>query len=181
MRGVFASGLGDVVDLATAVGGAQLGDLGAHVLHHRFLLVDQLRVQRVVAGADDVRALEHHVLEQVGDAGDARALVRRADVGDPAARHRGREMTRHQQHAHAVVEHVLLDRGGCGRLARGRGLGRARGRGRRLGGGRRERGREQDREAEQHAPHGRSAHRRRRAHAWHGSGMADHGGLLEGG
>src|SRR5689334_24399490 len=63
--------------------------------------------------------------------------------------HRGREMTRHQQHAHAVVEHVLLDRGGSGRLARGRGLGRARGRGGRLGGGRGERRREQDREAEQ--------------------------------
>jgi hypothetical protein len=58
------------------------------------------------------------VLEEVREAGDARALVDRADARDPAGRDVGVALARHHQHAQAVFEghflhrHLLRERGG---------------------------------------------------------------------
>jgi hypothetical protein len=63
--------LQQVVDLAPPQALAHDLQLGAHQLPDLLLLLDDLQVGRDVLGADGVRALEHHVLEQVADPGDA--------------------------------------------------------------------------------------------------------------
>ena len=81
----------------------------------------RLHQRDVLAGAHMRRALEHHVLEQVGEAGPARLLVPRADVVPEVDRDRRRAMVGTGDHPQAVVERVLLD--GVGEIgARGHDL-----------------------------------------------------------
>ena len=61
--------------------------------------------------AEALRALEHHVLEEVRDAGFALLLVARADLVPEHQRDDGVEMALCQDHAHAVRERALLDAG----------------------------------------------------------------------
>src|SRR5262249_57471315 len=68
------------------------------------LLVDELEVGLDVLGPDHAGALEHHVLEEVADPGDALALVRRSHAGHPARGDRGRLVAFEEQEAHAVAE-----------------------------------------------------------------------------
>ena len=99
----------EVPDLAAAQLLAHHRHLRAHRLAELLLLLDQLDVLRVVLRADRLRALEHHVLEEVADAGDAGPLVHRADVGGPAGGDRGRVVLLVEQEAHAVREGDLAD------------------------------------------------------------------------
>jgi hypothetical protein len=63
-----------------------------------------------LAGADRVGALEHHVFEEVADAGDPRPLVHAAHAGDPAgADDVGLVVAGHEQKLHAVGEGELLN------------------------------------------------------------------------
>ena len=59
-----------------------------------------------------LRALEHHVLEEVGEAGPARLLVFRAHVIPDVHRDDRRRMVFVQDHLQAVGERVLLERNG---------------------------------------------------------------------
>jgi hypothetical protein len=60
--------------------------------------------EQVLAGADVLGALEHHVLEQVGEAGASDALVARADVvGDGDGEYRRRVVLR-DDHAQPVLQ-----------------------------------------------------------------------------
>jgi hypothetical protein len=56
-----------------------------------------------------VLVLEHHVLEEMADAGDPLPLVDRADVGDPARGHRRRLVPLEEEEPHAVRERQLLN------------------------------------------------------------------------
>ena len=77
----------------------------------RLLLGAVGRVFRGILGADRVGALEHHVLEEMADAGDARPLIHAPDPGDPAGGDRvGLVGPRHEQELHAVGERELLHR-----------------------------------------------------------------------
>ena len=80
----------------------------------------------VRAGGDVRGALEHHVLEEVGEAGAAGLLVARADVVPEVHGDDGRGAVGAQQDPEAVVEDVLADRvrGGRGGHARHRAAGR---------------------------------------------------------
>jgi hypothetical protein len=98
-----------VVDLAAPEPRAHHVHLGAHLLAQLFLLGDQAQVGGDVLRADDARALEHHVLEEVREPGDAGALVRRADVRHPAGGDRGRVVMLVEQETHAVRQLQLLD------------------------------------------------------------------------
>jgi hypothetical protein len=62
-----------------------------------------------VAGGDLVRRLEHQVLEEVGDARDARRLVGRADAIPDVVGDDGRAMVRHDHHLQPVAELELAD------------------------------------------------------------------------
>jgi hypothetical protein len=100
--------LGDVVDLALALALAHHLHLFPHLRPDFLLLVDDAEVGVDVLGPDDARALEHHVLEEVADAGDPLALVHRAHVGHPAPDHRRRVVALEEQPAHPVRERELL-------------------------------------------------------------------------
>ena len=64
------------------------------------------------AGGDLVRRLEHQVLEEVGDARDARRLVGRADAIPDVVRDDGSAVVRHDHHLQAVGELELADPAG---------------------------------------------------------------------
>ncbi len=83
--GRFALRLEEVVDFPAPVGGAHQGLFVANLSAHLFLLGDDFEVLFKILGANRRGPLEHHVLEQVRDAGDARPFVGAADVRDPAA------------------------------------------------------------------------------------------------
>ena len=102
--------LGQVVDLAAPEGQAHLGLLPAHGVAHHFLLLDDLGVALGIARADGRRALEHHVLEEVRDTGDAGPLVHAADARHPAAGDGRRVVPLDHEQLHAVGERALLDR-----------------------------------------------------------------------
>ena len=73
--------LEQVVDFAAAIRRAHLPLLLAHLVADAFLLGDDFEVLLVILRADGRRALEHHVLEEVRDAGHAepsRSSCRRA-------------------------------------------------------------------------------------------------------
>ena len=57
-----------------------------------------------------LRALEHHVLEQVREAGAPRLLVRRADVVPEVHRDERQAVVLRQDHLEAVRQRVLLER-----------------------------------------------------------------------
>ena len=88
----------------------------------------------MLAGADVLRALEHHVLEEMREAGAAGALVARADVVDDGDREDRRDVILGDDHAQAVLQLRVgeLDRGQRdggqrgGRAARERQQGRPR-------------------------------------------------------
>ena len=63
----------------------------------------------VLAVADVARALEHHVLEQVREAGAARPLVARADVVGDVDRDHRRAVVLDELHAQAVGERDFLE------------------------------------------------------------------------
>ncbi len=72
-----------------------------------FLLGDDLKILGVVPGANRRRAFEHHVLEQMRNAGDARMFVGAAHVRHPTTGNRGIVRALDQQHAHAVGQGLL--------------------------------------------------------------------------
>jgi hypothetical protein len=63
------------------------------------------------AGRDLFRGLEHQMLEEMGDAGDARRLVRRADAVPHHVGHHGRAIVGHHNALHAVGQRELADAG----------------------------------------------------------------------
>ena len=76
----------------------------------RLLLGPILRILGGIAGADGVGALEHHVLEEVADAGDARSFVDAPHLRHPAGADDIRLVApRHEQKLHAVGQGKLLD------------------------------------------------------------------------
>jgi len=106
-----------------------LPDEVAHVLRRPRVVVDcvaqrllaraELGIALGVLRADGVRALEHHVLEEVRDARDAGALVDAADLREPSCAYGVRLVrARDEQELHPVVEdHDLgLDLLGAGDL-----------------------------------------------------------------
>ena len=102
--------LGHVVDLAAPQGQPHLGLLPAHGVAHHFLLINDLGVALGIARADGRRALEHHVLEEVRDAGDAGALVDAADARHPSAGDGRRVVPLDHEQFHAVGERALINR-----------------------------------------------------------------------
>jgi hypothetical protein len=64
----------------------------------------------VLALGDVRRALEHHVLEEVREAGLARLLVAAADVIPEVHRHDRRTLVARQDHPQAVRELMAFDR-----------------------------------------------------------------------
>ena len=94
-------------DLTASQLDAQLGVLLLHLGPHLVLLLDDGLVAGPVGGADRPGALEHHVLEDVREPGDALGLVDRPHLGHEAAAHGRRIVTFHQQEAHAVGQHLL--------------------------------------------------------------------------
>jgi hypothetical protein len=74
----------------------------AHLVAQLFLPGDDAQILLVIGGAERGRAFEHHVLEQVRDAGDAGPLVRAARVGHPTAGDGRVIVSLHEQHTHAV-------------------------------------------------------------------------------
>ena len=95
------------------------------------LAADLLEQAGVLLGRDVLRALEHHVLEHVGDAADADVLVLGSDVIENLHGRDRRLVIRQEQHVQAVRERPVLDvqlrrrqrRGGRGRGVRGLGRG----------------------------------------------------------
>ncbi|OQC23387.1 MAG: hypothetical protein BWX68_02818 [Verrucomicrobia bacterium ADurb.Bin063] len=110
VAGGAALGLARIRPRALQVGGAHLPLLLPHRLADPLLRGDNLQVARVIRGADRPGALEHHVLEEMRDAGHARPLVRAAHMRHPAPRHRRLVVPRHQQHPHPVGQVLLLHR-----------------------------------------------------------------------
>ena len=92
--------------------------LPAHLLLDLLLLVDDAQVGLDVLGPDRLGPLEHHVLEEMADAGDPLPLVDGDDVGDPARGHGRRFVPLEEEETHAVREPQLLDVDA--RLLRGR-------------------------------------------------------------
>ena len=72
-------------------------------------LVDDGEVAFDVLRPHRVRPLEHHVFEEMRDAGDPGALVYGAHLGDPAGRHVRVAGSRDEQQRQAVVELMLDD------------------------------------------------------------------------
>ena len=64
----------------------------------------------VLALGDVLRALEHHVLEEMGEAGAAGLLVLAADVVPQVDGHDRRAIVVGKEHAQAVIEPMSLDR-----------------------------------------------------------------------
>ena len=103
------SGVLRIVDRAQPVPFDQQRLLDADLLLERVELGDDLQVLLDVGRADRVRPLEHHVLEEMRNAGDAGPLVHRADPGDPSGGHVRIPRPGHEQERHPVVELVLDD------------------------------------------------------------------------
>ena len=74
-----------VGDLAAAPHRAHLAFLSPHTITHLFLRGNNLEILLVILGADCGCALEHHVLKEMGDAGNARALIGAAHARHPTA------------------------------------------------------------------------------------------------
>ena len=89
------------------LGIGRLIDPGVSVPVAAELLDDALDL---VAGNVD-RPLEVHVLDPVGDAGETRALVLRADAVPTPDRGQRRRVNLANEYLEAVVEHLLMDRG----------------------------------------------------------------------
>ena len=136
---------GDIAFQAFAADGREVigaveGGAGIELAADAFQeLLDAVALRVVEALA----ALEHHVLEDVRRAGDARHLVARPDLIGHLKRHHRRGVIGHQQHGESIaVEPVLVyagqrlheaetrgHAGGGRRRGRGRGCTRRRGRG----------------------------------------------------
>ena len=81
-----------------------------HPVPELLLFRDDGEVAGRVLGPQRGRALEHHVLEQVGDARDARPLVGRPHARHPAAGDARLVMPLHQQQLEAVRQRLLHHR-----------------------------------------------------------------------
>src|ERR1700758_5730699 len=72
---------------------------------------------KVLLGPDVLRALEHHVLKQVGEAGAPSAFIRGTDVVPQVDRDQGKPMILGQDHLQPVLQSVFfifdLWRGNC--------------------------------------------------------------------
>ena len=75
---------GEAMVSTATVGGAHLGFLHPHLVADAFLLSNDFHVALRILGSDGGGALEHHVFEQVSDAGDTGTFVGAADMGHPA-------------------------------------------------------------------------------------------------
>ena len=102
--------LKQVVNGAVAILHAHLAFFQAHFIAHAFLRGDDFQVLLIVLSADGGRPLEHHVLEEVRNAGDAEAFVGAPDVRHPAARDGRFIVPFDQQKPHPIAE-ILLDDG----------------------------------------------------------------------
>ena len=80
-------GIFGVGDLALAKPGGQRLLFFAQLGLYAVQLQIELQILFDVLGPDRLGAFEHHVLEQVRDAGDAGMLIHRADLGDPSGRY----------------------------------------------------------------------------------------------
>ena len=110
-----------VVDLAEAVTLSLAAVDFADLFLELFLLFDDPSILDEVRRADGVAALEHHVLEKMAHAGNARTFVCGAGVSDPTGAD-GRELgALHHENVHAVCELERLDRNLGDLLGAGRG------------------------------------------------------------
>ena len=107
--------LEQVVDFTVAIRRAHLALLLAHLIADAFLGGNDLQVFLVILGADGGRSLEHHVLEEVSDAGDAQAFIRAAGMRHPPARDGRLVVPLDQQQPHAVGQGFLDHRHLLGR------------------------------------------------------------------
>jgi hypothetical protein len=101
--------LAEVVDLPAPQAVAHHLELRTDLLLELLLLVDEREVGGDVLRAEGPRALEHHVFEEVAEAGDARSLVGRAHPRHPACGHGGRLVALEKQETHAISEGQLFD------------------------------------------------------------------------
>ena len=97
-------------DLAPPLGPAQLLVLLLHGAEDAVQAVQDLLLLGIVRRADGPGALEHHVLEEVGDAGDAGPLVGAAHAGHPPGGDGGGVVALHHEQPQAVGQGHLLDR-----------------------------------------------------------------------
>ena len=80
-------------------------EIGVRRAVHRSAVREHL--VEVFAVADVLRALEHHVLEEVREAGEPLALVARADVVRDVKRNDGRAVVLHELHAQTILQRDL--------------------------------------------------------------------------
>ncbi len=106
MLGAAVFRLAPVVDAAATLLFEQVLFVGPDPGLERVEFCDDPPIRLRIPGADRLRPLEHHVLEEVRHAGDARRLVHRSDSGDPAGRNVGIARPRDEQEAHSVIEFV---------------------------------------------------------------------------
>ena len=99
-----------ILDLAKPMGLEQPCLLHIQLSLDRVELGDDVEVLADVRGADGVRALEHHVLEEMRDSGDAGTFVDRPHSSDPPGRDIRIAGTGYQQDLESVLELVLDDR-----------------------------------------------------------------------
>ena len=66
------------------------------------------QVMKVLLGPDVLRALEHHVFEQVGEAGAPGAFVRGTDVVPQVDRDQGKPVILRQDHLQPVLQSVFF-------------------------------------------------------------------------
>ena len=110
MPGALGLGASDVGDISATQGGPEFGLFNADLFAQAFLLLHDLPVLDGVFGAESRGTLEHHVFEEVSDAGHARLFVGGAHVGDPSAGNAWFTRALHHQQFHAVGEGLLGDR-----------------------------------------------------------------------
>ena len=109
MAGALGFGAGDVGDVPSAQRGTELGFLLTDFVTQALLLLHDLAVFDGVFGTESRGALEHHVFEEVGDAGHAGLFIGRTHMGDPSAGDPRFTGTLHQQQFHAVGQGLLGD------------------------------------------------------------------------
>ncbi len=103
-------GFEKIVDFAEAIFGAHFLFFFAHLIAKLFLRGYDFEVLLIVFGANGRRAFEHHVFKKVGDASDAGAFIRAADMGNPTASEGGFVVALDHKQAHAIGE-LFLDYG----------------------------------------------------------------------
>ena len=88
---------------------AHFGFFSAHLVADLFLLGKNFLILLVIRRANGRRALEHHVFNQMCDAGDAGAFIRTADVRDPAARDGRIIVSLDHEQSHSIAQRSFND------------------------------------------------------------------------